>query len=67
MSTTPGDDPNRPAPVEPDWQVRTGLTLIEAEDLLDRLESAGVGERELLVDAGAFTVRWRRPTPPATP
>ncbi len=61
MSETVGEDPNRPAPVEPDWQVRQGLTLIEAEDLLDRLESAGIGERELLVEAGGFTVRWRAP------
>jgi hypothetical protein len=47
------------APAEPGWQERRGLTFAEAEDLLDRLEAAGVGQRETRLEPGGVTVRWR--------
>jgi hypothetical protein len=39
--------------------VRTGLTLWQAEALLDELEAGGVVQREVSVEAGGVTVRWR--------
>ena len=63
MSAVPRDDREKSsapeAPAEPGWQERRGLTFAEAEELLDRLEAAGVGQREARLDEGAVTVRWR--------
>jgi hypothetical protein len=39
--------------------VCTGLSLVEAEQLLDWLDSLGVVEREVTLDASGATVRWR--------
>lgn len=41
------------------WRERRGLTLREAEELLDRLEACGVAQREAAVEAEGVTVRWR--------
>ena len=42
------------------WLVREGLSFTEVERMLDWLEAAGVGEREVSVDGGGtFVVRWR--------
>jgi hypothetical protein len=65
MSSVPADDrshPVAPSP-EPGWQVRTGLNLHQAEDLLDYLEASGVTCREIRIEAGGVTVRWRAPWP----
>jgi hypothetical protein len=65
MSTIPADD-NRPASpgvAEPGWQVRTGLTLSQAELLLDHLEGCGVTCREMRFEGGGVTVRWQLPWP----
>ena len=63
MSAVPREDRVRPdtpeTPDEPGWQERRGLTFAEAEDLLDRLEAAGVSRRETRLEAGGVTVRWR--------
>jgi hypothetical protein len=63
MSAVPRDDRNRPAVTpsvaEPAWQTRQGLTLSEAEDLLDQLEACGVAQREMRIEADGVTVRWR--------
>jgi hypothetical protein len=62
MSSLPADDRNRPAGpdlTELGWQVRTGLTMIEAENLLDQLEARGITCRELRCEAAGVTVRWR--------
>jgi hypothetical protein len=41
------------------WQVCSGLSLSEAEQLLDWLEANGVRERETSFGAEGATVRWR--------
>lgn len=41
------------------WRVRTGLTLYEAEQLLDWLDQIGCDEREVQIDDTTTTVRWR--------
>ncbi len=66
MSLLPDDDRNRtaaPCDVEPGWQVRTGLTLTEAERLLDHLETCGVTCLQTHFEAGTVTVRWQSPWP----
>ena len=66
MSSLPTDDHNRaadPTLAEPGWQARGGLTLTEAELLLDRLEASGITCREMHCDAEGVTVRWRWPWP----
>ncbi len=63
MSSIPADEGGRPGPVEPGWQACTGLTLHEAEQLLDQLEAGGVECREVYLEAGGVTVRWRSPWP----
>jgi hypothetical protein len=55
----PQQQPPPAEPLAPGWCERRGLTLIEAEDLLDQLEVAGVGEREAQVGPDGVTVRWR--------
>jgi two-component system phosphate regulon response regulator PhoB len=39
-----------------------GLTMREAEELLDWLEGLGWDERELILEDGGFRVRYRRPS-----
>jgi hypothetical protein len=66
MSSIPADDHNHSAAprfAEPGWQVRTGLSLGQAEELLDHLEVSGVTCREMRVEGGAVTVRWQSPWP----
>jgi hypothetical protein len=46
-----------------DWQLTTCSALHDAENLLDKLETKGVTERELLVLGNrCFAVRWRGET-----
>lgn len=54
------DEPDR-WPRDPHgWQVREGLTFSEVEQMLDWLESSGVGERAVeLETSGTFRIRWR--------
>jgi len=62
MSAVPRDEMDRAATeadAEPGWQTRQGLTLCEAEELLDQLEAGGVGQREARIEANGVTVRWR--------
>lgn len=63
MSAVPCDDRDRPnvpeTPAETGWQEQRGLTFIEAEDLLDQLEAAGVSQRETQIEPDGVTVRWR--------
>jgi hypothetical protein len=62
MSAVPRDDRDPVAietDAEPGWQTRQGLTLSEAENLLDQLEVRGGVQRELRVEADGVTVRWR--------
>lgn len=49
------------APVErsPGWHERAGLTIREAEELLDWLEAHGVTRREALVTPEGTVVRWQ--------
>jgi hypothetical protein len=42
------------------WQVCTALSLTEAEELLDWLESSGIGEREMSFGESGAAVRWRQ-------
>jgi CheY-like chemotaxis protein len=47
----------------PNEKQRTGLTLRQAEDLLDWLEANGCSGAELAVEKGkGFTVRWSEPS-----
>jgi hypothetical protein len=55
----PAPAPESTAPEETAWQERSGLTLREAEDLLDWLEAHGVTQREARVTPEGCTVRWR--------
>jgi hypothetical protein len=41
------------------WTVCSGLSLCEAELLLDWLEANGIAERETSFGAEGATVRWR--------
>ncbi len=41
------------------WQVCTGLTMYEAEQLLDWLEVSKKGQREVSLVGPGVTVRWR--------
>ncbi len=41
------------------WWVCAGLSLHEAELLLDWLESKGIGHREVAMAGDGVTVRWR--------
>jgi hypothetical protein len=50
----PGGEPDAP-----DWRTCAGLTLIQAEELLDWLDGLGCKEREVAVAADGVTVRWR--------
>jgi hypothetical protein len=43
---------------EQGWQVREGLTLREAEELLDWLDQVGCPSREVQVGEAGVTVRW---------
>jgi len=65
MSAVPrgSDRANATEADEPGWQKRQGLTLREAEDLLDQLEASGVGQREVRIKADGVTVRWRATWP----
>lgn len=48
-----------PAPAG-DWQLRTVVSLRDAEQLLDCLEAQGYKERELVIlGKASFAVRWR--------
>jgi hypothetical protein len=60
MSTISSEDsgPISEAP-ELGWQVRGGLTLIQAEELLDHLEASGIKQREVKIEPAGVTVRWR--------
>jgi hypothetical protein len=58
--TEPTAAGGEPPPEEgTDWQVQTGLTLREAEELLDWLEAHGVSQREAQVTPDGVVVRWR--------
>ncbi|MBY0233063.1 MAG: hypothetical protein K2W96_27590 [Gemmataceae bacterium] len=46
-------------PVDRAFQSSCVATLAEAEDLLDRLDACGFGERELRIIGSSFEVRWR--------
>jgi hypothetical protein len=39
--------------------MRRGLTFTQAEELLDRLEASGIGQREMRIEADGVTVSWR--------
>jgi hypothetical protein len=59
------DDPSEQAPTaesatpEGAWQEVSGLTLWQAEELLDWLEANGVTRREALVTPEGCVVRWQ--------
>jgi hypothetical protein len=58
----PAAHPNRPASLRfelPGWQVRSGLTMSQAEDLLDRLDACGIKCREVRLETDGIVVRWR--------
>jgi hypothetical protein len=42
-----------------EWHSLEVDRLSDAEELLDRLETAGAEEIELLLSRGRFVVRWR--------
>jgi hypothetical protein len=50
---------NGGAPPSAAWQERTGLTVRQAEELLDWLEANGIMRREVLMRAGGYVVRWQ--------
>jgi hypothetical protein len=43
----------------PGWNAFAGLSLSEAEELLDLLESHGISSRLVQVDTAGITVRWQ--------
>jgi hypothetical protein len=49
--------PRRPVPAR--WHQVALASLTEVEELLDRLERAGVTDTRLSVRGGGFVVRWR--------
>ena len=61
--TEQGSSSNSAAPRwfqdEQGWRVCAGLTLREAELLLDWLDQAGCPSREVQIDDEGTTVRWR--------
>jgi hypothetical protein len=64
MSALPRDEDGgrqhpQAEPLPPGWRESRGLTFADAEALLDRLEAAGVAEREALLGPDGVTVRWR--------
>ena len=62
----PSPGPPRCEPDAEGWYVRAGLSLPQAEELLDWLEANGHAQREVLLDAGGLvTVRWRRGQSPS--
>ena len=44
---------------EQGWRVCAGMTLCEAEQLLDWLDQVGCPSREVQIDDQGATVRWR--------
>lgn len=59
----PLNDDEAPAPAllngsGRDWQVRTGLSLQQAEDLLDWLERTRSTEHEVALTPDGWEVRW---------
>jgi hypothetical protein len=53
--------PTEPPPEPPGWVRRDGLTLPEAQDLLDWLEAHDIPERELTFHpAHGFSIRWHQ-------
>ena len=51
----------RPVAAPDGWQSLTVSDLTVAEELLDRIERAGIAERELVVLGNStFVVRWRQ-------
>ena len=55
-----GSSEHAPLPDPCVWQSATVSDLATAEDLLDRAETEGYAERELIVlDNNTFLVRWR--------
>ena len=51
---------------EQGWYVCSGMTLREAEELLDWLDHVGCPAREVQIETAGTTVRWR-PDPAHTP
>ena len=60
---TPG--PTGPQVDEQGWYFREGMTLREAEELLDWLDQIHCPTREVRVGAVGTTVRWRLDPPHA--
>lgn len=50
----------QPPSAQDQWHVREGLSLRQAEELLDWLDQHGATQHEVAVDATGTTVRWRQ-------
>ena len=60
MSAVPSDGSGSPlSPLPLGWQERPGLTITQAENLLDQLEAAGVVQLEAQIGPAGVTVLWR--------
>ena len=58
MSAVPSNGGGSPFnPLSPGWQERQGLTLTQAEDLLDQLEAAGLVQHQAQIGPAGVTVR----------
>jgi hypothetical protein len=55
----PASGPGSSTPEGAAWQERTGLTLRQAEELLDWLEANGVTRREVALTEEGCVVRWQ--------
>jgi hypothetical protein len=53
------DQETEPTQQSAAWRECHGLTLHEAEHLLDWLEAHGVARREVVLAEGGVTVRWQ--------
>ena len=59
MQTLGATRPDTRRPVPARWHEVTLTSLAEVDELLDRLENAGVTDSLLSICGGRFVVRWR--------